>query len=71
MIRDGEKLDYIYKDDLNNLYKELEGHHIFITHGHAYYVSMGRAHLQEEARHRGADIVMYGAHTCAGTYNRR
>ena len=31
-----------------------------ITHGHAYYVSMGEAHLQEEARHRGADIVMYG-----------
>lgn len=29
---------------------ELEGHHIFITHGHAYYVSMGEAHLQEEAR---------------------
>lgn len=28
MIRDGEKLDYIYKDNLNNLYKELEGHNI-------------------------------------------
>ena len=28
MIRDGEKLDYIYKDNLNNLYKEPEGHHI-------------------------------------------
>ena len=28
MIRDGEKLDFIYKDDLNNLYKELEGHNI-------------------------------------------
>ncbi|MGN0341491.1 MAG: ABC transporter ATP-binding protein [Roseburia sp.] len=28
MIRDGEHLDYIYKDDLNNLYKELEGHNI-------------------------------------------
>lgn len=39
---------------------ELEGHHIFITHGHAYYVSMGEAHLQEEARRRGGDIVMYG-----------
>lgn len=39
---------------------ELEGHRIFITHGHAYYVSMGEAHLQEEARRRGADIVMYG-----------
>ena len=50
---------------------ELEGHHIFITHGHAYYVSMGEAHLQEEARRRGADIVDVWAHTCAGTYNRR
>ena len=28
MIRDGEKIDFIYKDDLNNLYKELEGHNI-------------------------------------------
>lgn len=28
MVRDGEKLDFIYKDDLNNLYKELEGHNI-------------------------------------------
>ena len=28
MIRDGEKLDFLYKDDLNNLYKELEGHNI-------------------------------------------
>lgn len=28
MIRDGEHLDFIYKDDLNNLYKELQGHDI-------------------------------------------
>jgi len=28
MVRDGEKLDFIYKDDLNNLYKELQGHNI-------------------------------------------
>lgn len=28
MIRDGEKIDIIYKDDLNNLYKELQGHNI-------------------------------------------
>lgn len=28
MIRDGQKIDMIYKDDLNNLYKELMGHHI-------------------------------------------
>lgn len=28
MVRDGEKLDFIYKDDLNQLYKELQGHNI-------------------------------------------
>ena len=28
MIRNGEKLDFIYKDDLNQLYKELEGYDI-------------------------------------------
>lgn len=28
MIRDGEKLDYLYKENLNDLYKELQGHDI-------------------------------------------
>lgn len=28
MIRDGEKIDMLYKEDLDNLYKELQGHHI-------------------------------------------
>lgn len=28
MIRDGEKLDFLYQKDLNLLYKELEGHNI-------------------------------------------
>ena len=28
MIRDGEHLDFLYKDSLNKLYKELEGHDI-------------------------------------------
>ena len=28
MIRDGEHLDFLYKKDLNELYKELEGHNI-------------------------------------------
>ena len=28
MVRDGQRLDFIYKDDLNNLYKELMGHKI-------------------------------------------
>ena len=36
------------------------GYHMFISHGHYYYVSMGEERLKEEARARGADIVMYG-----------
>lgn len=28
MVRDGKKLDYLYQDDLNLLYRELEGHDI-------------------------------------------
>lgn len=28
MVRDGRKLDFLYKDDLNKLYRELEGHDI-------------------------------------------
>lgn len=33
---------------------------VFLTHGHNYYVSMGSEILKEEARSRGADIVMFG-----------
>ena len=39
---------------------DVEGRHIFITHGHYYYVAMSEERLKEEARERGADIVMYG-----------
>ena len=39
---------------------ELEGHKIFITHGHYYGVSMGPEGLADEARSRGCDIAMYG-----------
>lgn len=35
-------------------------YHIWVTHGHNYYVSMGNEMLKEEARVRGADIVFYG-----------
>lgn len=38
----------------------IEGQHVFITHGHYYYVSMDEERLKQEARGRGADIVMYG-----------
>ena len=51
-------------DFFSELPKEEEfdvmGHHIFITHGHYYYVAMSEERLKEEARQRGADIVMYG-----------
>lgn len=45
------------------------GYHMFISHGHYYYVSMGEERLKEEARERGADIVMYG-HTHKPTLTR-
>ena len=35
-------------------------HHVFITHGHGYFVGMDEERLKAEARGRGADIVMYG-----------
>lgn len=35
-------------------------HHVFITHGHGYFVGMNEDKLKAEARGRGADIVMYG-----------
>lgn len=38
----------------------IEGNHVLITHGHYYYVSLSEERLKEEARGRGADIVMYG-----------
>lgn len=33
---------------------------VFLTHGHSYYVSMNNEILKQEAKDRGADIVMYG-----------
>lgn len=39
---------------------DVGGYHIFITHGHYYYVGLDEERLKEEARSRGADIVMYG-----------
>ena len=39
---------------------ELGRYHVWVTHGHNYYVSMGNEHLKQEARIRGADIVFYG-----------
>lgn len=35
-------------------------YHVFITHGHNYYVSMDTRRLKQECRERNADIVMYG-----------
>ena len=35
-------------------------YHIFMTHGHYYYVSMGTERIKEEGKARHADIVMFG-----------
>lgn len=39
---------------------KIEKYNIWLTHGHNYYVSMGNELIKEEAKSRGADIVMYG-----------
>ncbi|MBD5480871.1 MAG: metallophosphoesterase [Lachnospiraceae bacterium] len=39
---------------------ELGKYHVWVTHGHNYYVSMGNERLKQEARIRGVDIVFYG-----------
>ncbi len=36
------------------------GVHVFITHGHAYFVARDEERILEEGRGRGADIIMYG-----------
>lgn len=35
-------------------------HKVFITHGHAYYVSLDPECIREEGKARGAEIVMFG-----------
>ena len=51
-------------DFFSQLPSELEfgigKYHIWVTHGHNYYVSMGTEFLKQEARVRGVDIVFYG-----------
>jgi len=39
---------------------DIQGYHIFLTHGHYYGVSMGTAGILDEGRSRNADIVMFG-----------
>ena len=39
---------------------ELEGYKVWVTHGHNYYVSMGRETIKREAAARGMDIVCFG-----------
>lgn len=46
---------------------EIEGHRILMTHGHRYGVGYSLAHLDETAREKGADIVLYG-HTHVPEY---
>ena len=39
---------------------DIGGKKVWITHGHNYYVSMSVETLKQEARSRGADVVMFG-----------
>ncbi len=51
-------------DFFSNLPRErvldIEGYKIWVTHGHNYYVSMGRETIKREAVARGMDIVCFG-----------
>ena len=51
-------------DFFSSLPRELEfkvgKYTVWVTPGHNYYVSMGNKMIKEEARSRGADIVIYG-----------
>ncbi|MBR2036654.1 MAG: metallophosphoesterase [Lachnospiraceae bacterium] len=38
----------------------LGGRTVWVTHGHNYYVSLDTAMLKEEARAKGANVVMFG-----------
>lgn len=39
---------------------ELGGKKVWVTHGHNYIVSMNTALIKEEAKAKGADVVMFG-----------
>ena len=39
---------------------EVEGHRIFLTHGHRYYVNGGTQNLEYAALEQGCDIAVYG-----------
>jgi hypothetical protein len=39
---------------------DIGGKHVFLTHGHYYYVSLDLRTIKDEALGRGADIVMFG-----------
>lgn len=51
-------------DFFSDLPRELEfeigRYHVWVTHGHTYYVSVGNERIKQEARERGVDIVMFG-----------
>ncbi len=51
-------------DFFSDLPKEEEfyigNYKVFITHGHAYGVSLGTEQIREEGKARGADLVMFG-----------
>lgn len=51
--------DY-YSSLPRELFVEVEGHRVLVTHGHKYYVNDGPDTLRAYAKGEGADIVFYG-----------
>lgn len=49
-----------FTDLKDELFLELEGFRIMMTHGHNYYISLGPERLKERARSVGADIALFG-----------
>lgn len=65
-VNEGCQLEMVMgnNDFFSSLEKEIElelnGHRIFLTHGHYYNVSLGVEGLYQEAVDRDCDIAMYG-----------
>ena len=52
--------NYFFTDLPREKEFQIGKYHVWLTHGHNYYVSMGNETLKKEAIARGVDIVMYG-----------
>ncbi len=52
--------DYFSETLPTELELELDGHRIFLAHGHTYGVNYTMENLVDEAKERGCDIAMFG-----------